>query len=129
MNDRRQSEIESAARKVFEQSVGELDGATRSKLTQARHRAMAELEQPPALFGWLPQAALATLAAAAVGVWVFSGSGSGSDGELTETAVVADIEILLSDDELEFYEELDFYAWLESQPEFNGLEDPLDGAG
>ena len=127
MNDRRQSEIESAARKVFEQSVGELDGATRSKLTQARHRAMAELEQPPALFGWLPQAALATLAAAAVGVWVFSGSGS--DDELTETAAVADIEILLSDDELEFYEELDFYAWLESQPEFNGLEDPLDGAG
>ncbi len=127
MNDRRQSEIESAARKVFEQSVGELDGATRSKLTQARHRALAELEQPPAVFGWLPRAALATLAAAAVGVWLFSGNGS--DGELTETAAVADIEILLSDDELEFYEELDFYAWLESQPEFNGLEDPLDGAG
>ena len=125
MNDRRQSEIESAARKVFEQSVGELDGATRSKLTQARHRALAELEQPPAAFGWLPQAALATLAAAAVGIWVFSGS----DSELTESAAVADIEILLSDDELEFYEELDFYAWLESQPEFNGLEDPLDGAG
>jgi hypothetical protein len=125
MNERRQTEIESAARKVFEQSVGELDGATRSKLTQARHRALAELEQPPAAFGWLPQAALATLAAAAVGIWVFRGS----DSELTESAAVADIEILLSDDELEFYEELDFYAWLESQPEFNGLEDPLDGAG
>ena len=41
-------------------------------------------------------------------------------------AEVDDVELLLGEDELELIEELEFYAWLEEQPEFQVSD---DGAG
>ncbi len=92
-----------------------LDGATLSKLNQARQAALAELERPGwlALPGWLP-AGGAVAAAMMVALLVRQGL---VPAEVPDRAAAEDIEILLSGEELDLYEDLEFYAWLEMQPE------------
>ena len=133
--DRERSDFEKRTREVFDHSVGELDGATRSKLTQARYRALAELERPGLAQQWLawrPQAAAAALVVVAVGAgWLFIDGDAPlapveSIADVTDSDV-SDFELLLSDEDLELIEELEFYAWLDEQPEFRTVED--GGAG
>ena len=121
--------FEDRAREVFERSVADLDARTRSKLTQARHRALNELDRPSIARQWSslrPQAAAVALVVAAVGAgWLLIGT-DGSTVMVEGIAEVDDVELLLGEDELELIEELEFYAWLEEQPEFQVSD---DGAG
>ena len=125
--DSDRSAFEERTREVFERSVADLDGATRSKLTQARHRALHELQQPSIARQWLawsPQAAAAALVVASVGAgWLVMQNGT-DVGPVATVEVVSDFELLLGEEELDLIEELEFYAWLDEQPEFNE-----DGAG
>lgn len=130
MNEHEQKNFELRTREVFDAEVAGLDAATRSKLNRARQRALAELDRPAIslLRSPLPQAA-ATIAVAAIGGLLFMRSGvvpEEATVNLTEASV---IEILIAEDDIEFLEEIEFYAWLEAQPEFEGLEDTLEGAG
>src|SRR3954468_19999504 len=64
-------EFEQRTQQVLEESVARLDGRTRSRLTQARHAALAQLEQP-ARHGWrsyVPAGAAAAVAVLAVVMW------------------------------------------------------------
>jgi hypothetical protein len=128
--DRDREDFETRTREVFERSVADLDGATRSKLTQARHRALQELERPATERQWLawrPQAAAAALVVVAVGAgWLFIDSPAPLS-PVDAIAEVSDFELLLGEDDLELIEELEFYAWLEEQPEFQASDD--GGAG
>lgn len=124
-------ELERRAKEQFERSVGALDAATRSKLTQARHRALRELDsvRPSWQWSWAPAGVLAT---AAVAAWLMLGPGSGpAPVESTvQPASLADLDILLGEDELEMLDEdLDFYAWLEGQPGFEAPAPTDDGVG
>lgn len=119
--------FEEHAKRVFDDSVAALDAATRSRLTQARYRALEEL-QPVRRRGW--QWALApagTLAAAALAVWLTIGQAppATEDTDL-QVASLPDLELLLGEEDLEMLdEELDFYGWLEEQPEFADAGDSV----
>ena len=122
--------FEQRTRELYEADVAGLDAATRSKLTQARQRALGELDRPVA---WLPlsmpQTAMAGLVVAIAGGWLLLRPGGLPEDGLPNIVAADDIEILLAEEELEFLEEIEFYAWLEAQPEFEGLADTADGAG
>jgi hypothetical protein len=129
MSDNEQ--FERRTRELFDAEVAGLDAATRSKLNRARQRALSELERPAAslLRAPLPQAAAATIAVVAIGGMLLLRGGAGVDAPVPEVTAVSDIEILLAEDDIEFLEEIEFYAWLEAQPEFEALTDAQEGAG
>ena len=122
------SGLERRTKTVFDEGVARTDGATRSRLNQARNRAMAELDAPRAGWAsaWLP--AGAATAAAAVLLALLLDRLPGSDTALTPT-VATDLEILLETDDLELIEELEFYAWLDEQPELSDRSREDNGVG
>jgi hypothetical protein len=121
MNERdTQSEFERRAKEAFDRSAAELDAATRSRLTQARYRALEELQPQgsPQRSGWslAPVGVLATVALAA---WLVLWQAPPVVDAGLDATPLADLEILLGEEDLEMLdEELEFYAWLEDQPEF-----------
>jgi hypothetical protein len=125
MSDERETvDLERRAKQAFDESVASLDGATRSQLTQARHRALAELGDERAT-GWrwtlLPAG---TVAATALVAWLFVGQEPPAADSGVRAASLGDLEILLGEEDLEMLdEELEFYSWLEEQPEFADADD------
>ena len=91
----------------LEDSLHNIDAATQSKITQARHRA---LEQKPNISwsnNWLPAGVAATVC---VLVLMFSLYPQMNEGEL---APLDEFELISNIDELEILEELEFYEWLD----------------
>jgi hypothetical protein len=131
MNENDQKEFERRTRELFDQEVAGIDAATRSKLNRARQRALCELERPAfsLLRAPMPQAAAAAVVVAAVAGALFMRGGVLPEAGMPDVAEATDIEILLAEDDMEFLEEIEFYAWLEAQPEFQALEDTGEGAG
>jgi hypothetical protein len=102
------------AQAAVDREVEGLDAATRARLNAARRSALAELEAPRRGFapGWVPVGAAAAVAVIAVGVAL------GNRGPAPEVAAepATELEVLLADDELAlFEEELEFYTWLDEQ--------------
>ena len=118
------SEFERQSKRLFDESVAGLDAATRSRLTQARHRALAE--RAPAAQSWRWSLVPAgTLAATALAVWFMVGQPPTTVASLP-TDSLSDLEILLAEEDLELLdEEIDFYGWLEEQPEFANAGDGI----
>ena len=127
-----QTELERRAKGAFDESVSAIDAATLSRLTQARHRALQELDagrrwpwrvvRDFRLAGALAATALVAVLLVWRGQWV-------PDAGL-EAPPVADLDILLGDEPLEMLDEdLEFYAWLEEQPEWTAPPAAGDGAG
>jgi hypothetical protein len=118
-------DFERRTKRVFDDSVAGLDAATRSQLTQARHRA---LEERPSLRdrGW--RSALVpggAVAATALVAWLVVWQGPPA-GDAVPAESLSDLEILLGEEDLEMLdEELEFYGWLEEQPEFAGSDDSV----
>jgi len=110
-----QTGFEQRARKLFDDSVDELDAATLSKLNQARQQALAELGDTASAHGrwqrWMPAAGVA--AALVVTIMVARGPAS-VDPMAVPADAATDFEILTGEDSLEMLEELEFYAWIES---------------
>jgi hypothetical protein len=111
------SDFERRAKRAFDDSVAALDAATRSKLTQARYRALEE-QGTARDRGWrsslLPAGAVAATALVA---WLVLWQQPGPPD--VQQAQLGDLEILLGEEDLEMLdEELEFYGWLEEQPEF-----------
>jgi hypothetical protein len=115
-------EFERRTKRVFDDSVAALDAATRSRLTQARYRA---LEERPAVRdrGWRWLVPAGAIAATALVAW-FTVWQAPIGNVAVETASLNDLEILLGEEDIEMLdEELEFYGWLEEQPEFaNALD-------
>jgi hypothetical protein len=126
-DERDTSRFEQRTKRAFDDSVAALDAATRSQLTQARYRALEE-RKPARRRGWQWSLVPAgTLAAAALAVWLTVGQGPPAieDAGL-QVAALSDLEVLLAEEDLEMLdEELDFYGWLEEQPEFAGADDSV----
>jgi negative regulator of sigma E activity len=116
------SGFERRTKRAFDDSVAALDAATRSRLTQARHRALEELSSRHDR-GWrsslLPFGiAAATALVAWLVVWQ-----PPTNPEAVQTAQLGDLEILLGEEDLEMLdEEIEFYGWLEEQPEFANVD-------
>lgn len=102
-------EFNQQAKAKFDASVDELDAATLSRLNRARHKALAELQQPTRQWSrWVPAAGVAAVALVAVMI----AQNPAGIYEPPPTAV-ADMEILLGEDSIEMFEELEFYSWLD----------------
>ena len=119
-DDANNGDFERHTKRVFDDSVAALDAATRSRLTQARYRALEEAKVGRTR-GWrwslIPAG---TLAATALVAWFAVWHRPPVSDDVQE-APLADLEILLGEEDLEMLdEELEFYGWLEEQPEFAG---------
>lgn len=118
--DQDESALEAGTREVYRESLDSIDGATRSRLTQARHNALQALPKRHSKRGlrWLPAGAVA---AAVVMAWLLiDRSPSGISQPESLLAESGEIEILLGEDELEMFEELEFYAWIDELEELEG---------
>jgi hypothetical protein len=96
-------------RSALDEGAANLDGATRSRLAQARARALEPRHSHWRL--WLPAGGAVFASVLAAVLWLGQPAplpGNGFNG-------VADLELLTSNDGLELYQELDFYRWLEEE--------------
>ena len=106
-------DFENRTREVLGESVERLDGRTRSRLTQARHAALAQLERPARswLRTYVPVGATAAVAALAVFVWT---GRPPAEAVVAETGPAYDMELLSDSDAPDFLadtDELEFYEW------------------
>ncbi len=116
--------FEKRAREVLEESTARLDGRTLSRLTQARHAALGQLQRPPRQrwYAWLPAGAAAAVAVLAVMLW--PGPGQKNDPPIVNDTQLDDLEIVADADALDLVdgEDLEFYEWAASAAANGELE-------
>ena len=98
------------AKQAFDDSVDSLDGATLSRLNRGRQAALATSRRPQSQWlRWMPATGAAAVALIAVMMLQ-------SPAEMDAiSAPAADLEILLGEESIEMFEELEFYSWLDTQ--------------
>jgi len=101
-------------RSHLDESTQAFDAATLSRLNQARQSALATRSRGLRSW-WLPAAGVAASCALVLAVvaWYPSAHLAGP------AATVPDAEIA-ADDGIEFYQDLEFYAWLDAEDEESG---------
>ena len=106
-------DFEERARALFEDSVERLDAGTRSKLTQARNRALDEVNAGRVRRRWLwAPVGGAALAAVVAVVMVSGGLRSGTETGAGAMAL-EDIDIVADSENLDMLEDVEFYQWLD----------------
>jgi hypothetical protein len=120
-------DFEQRTKQLFDASVAGLDAATRSQLNRARHGALEQ--RPVAHAPWwrwpvLPAGSVA--AAAVLAALLFVHPRVPNEPGL-QGSTPGDLEILLGDEELQMLDEdIEFYGWLEQQPEIRKGSDGVD---
>lgn len=111
-------EFEARTKQVFDESVDQLDARTRSRLTQARHAAAAQLQirngAPTGYWTrnyWMPAAGL--VAAAVFVLVVMMPRMAVREPAAAATLADDDMPLLLDSDSVEMLEDMEFYAWLD----------------
>jgi negative regulator of sigma E activity len=113
--DRNESRFEERTRASFEASVANLDGRTRSRLNQARQRAVdAAQARPKWMKALIPATGVAAAAVLAVMLQVNPSIRSQSNGA---TVALEDLDIVSDADNLDLMQDLDFYAWMPQGPQ------------
>ena len=100
------------SKRLFDESVQQVDGRTQSQLNRGRQKALAELQPRTgmrALTGWAPATGVAAAAVVAAVMW----NGNGPPIDVAPASTATDFEILLDEDNLEMLEDLEFYSWLD----------------
>ncbi len=118
MNEEQHRRFEQRSRELFADSVQTLDLRIRSRLTQARHAALAQARSSGARPGWLRWAP-AYGAAAALAVVVVLWQGHVPADRFAAMADshngIEDLELVSSTDQLEFLQDdPEFYEWIAS---------------
>ena len=108
------TQFEKRTHELLEESTARLDGRTRSRLTQARHAALAQLEQPARHWwrSYVPAGAAAAVAVLAVVMW--SGPTSPVASPVEDMEILADAD---APDFVEDGEDLEFYEWAAGEAE------------
>jgi len=108
------------ARQLLDESADGLDAATLSRLNRARQTAL-EPRSRRARQLWLLPAGVAGACAMLLVVAIWAPhhaapvSGENTHGVAAATTVEAANDTLGGDDSVEFYQDLEFYAWLDAQ--------------
>jgi anti-sigma-K factor RskA len=109
-----QDNLEQRAQELLQQSAEQLDGYTRSRLTQARHAALDAVKQRQSgVWRWLMPATGAT-AAAVLAIVIALNPARQPNSQNAVVAQVDEMEIVNAEDGIEFYRDVEFYAWLDS---------------
>jgi hypothetical protein len=110
------SSLEARAKSVFDESVENVDGRTRSALTQARHAALAELADRKHSRAWRVWGPLSGATAAVLVLAVMFGPIWTTTQAPPDSGAMPfeDFDIVADAENLELLEDLDFYAWLDS---------------
>ena len=106
------------ARARLDESTQSLDAATLSRLNQARHAALATRSRGLRAW-WLPAAGLATSCALVLALVSWYPPAQRAGPATPAHPAVSDTEIA-ADDGIEFYQDLEFYAWLDAQEQESG---------
>lgn len=104
------------AKALLDQSVEQLDAATLSRLNRARQAALAQRRPRPRQ--WLLPTGLASacMLLLALLTWhAYVPRLAPSDTPVARTTSSGDLDLVSGEDSLEFYQDLEFYAWLEAQ--------------
>lgn len=113
------AEFARRSKEVFDRQLAQLDGATRSKLREARLRAAREAASGRTWAmptrGWVAAGTLAAFVLAVVTAWWLWTDPTAAQQGRFEVADSGDLELLLDDADLDMVQELEFYAWLEQQ--------------
>lgn len=107
--DAKENTFISASKAVLDESVRDLGPGVERRLRQARYRALEAKSKP---FRWLLPAsgfAAVSVAILAGALWLFQPS------RPVPVQGVEDIEILSSGENLELFDDLEFYRWLAEQ--------------
>ena len=132
--------VERASR-MLRESAENLDAGTRSKLDKARQRALFEMRERSGVQRWLadqwvPVCGAVLVALAVTGLWLGSVVDTGGEAGFQQAAVatmdpgeLADLDMLLADENLEMIEDLEFFSWLDSEFTPEELEAELEAAG
>ena len=106
---------------LLDESADGLDAATLSRLNRAR-RAALEHARPRVARRWFLPAGLASACGLLLAVAVWHARAPADAARLPElpfsagvSSNGADIDLVSSDDSLELYQDLEFYAWLDAQ--------------
>jgi len=99
-------------KEVLDASAANLDVRTLERLRDARQHAMETADERPGLLLRLPRwVKVSGLATAAAGVLVFALWFTSPNHDLT-VKNPEDFEIVLAKDQIDLYEDLDFYGWM-----------------
>ena len=123
-------DFEERTKLLFDESVAALNGETRSKLTQARYRALKEMKGQQVVgwnSRWIPAGAAAVIAVLSLMLWQGQVEPVNDGG--FDMATVIDLEILLTEVDLDMFQELEFYEWLDEQAELTSGQILEDGIG
>jgi Protein of unknown function (DUF3619) len=110
------------AKTLLDESAEGLDAATLSRLNRARQAAVAQV-RPRAAQRWFLPAGLASACVLLLAVAAWHPQVPSTAARLPELPFAAsasatgggDIDLVSSDDSLELYQDLEFYAWLDAQ--------------
>ena len=102
------------AKALLDESASRLDAPTLSRLNRARHAALAQRRPRRRGIGWLPAAAVAGACALLLGVAVWTTQRAPPHNAPVAAGAAPAAAALGDDDSLEFYQDLEFYAWLDA---------------
>jgi hypothetical protein len=122
MNMSNEPEDVRQARQLFDECVERLDAATLSRLNRQRRTALAALDGRAATRWqlWLPATGVVAAVTMSLLLWQRDGAPL-----VPPVDAAADLDILIADENLEMLEELEFYAWLESEQAEPAPDDPV----
>ena len=105
------------ARALHEHACKHIDAPTRAELAAARRRALATRSRPTRRAIWLPTAGAVAACALAMGViWFRPQPAATPSGPGMPTAGEAELPLDADSQQLDLYQNLDFYQWLAQRP-------------
>lgn len=113
--------LEERSRELFEESVERLDARTRSRLNQARQRALEEIKKGSTRRYWLAVPIGGLAAAALVALILIRGGGGAGVSQLENGgSMLDDFDIVADSDNLDMIQDVEFYSWLPDQSDNSG---------
>ncbi len=109
--------VEARARRLYRQATGELDSAARAELARARVRAVEAAAGRDGRRWMLPAAAAAAAGAIVLGVMMTVHDQADFSPIAAQDPADEDMELLLATENLDMLSDLDFYLWLDTEPD------------